>query len=720
MAGTIRYDKVLNETQLSAVTAPDGPLLVIAGAGSGKTRTLVYRVAWLVERGAQPQEILLLTFTRKAAKEMLERAARLGDRRCKKVSGGTFHSLAQRVLREEAERVGFSPSFTIMDRSDMEEASRALVPELDEQKRSMRLPRSSTIVNILSKAANTESSVADIMETEYSQFFPIVPEIEHLLQLYNEYKRKNNLMDYDDLILFLRLLLKENDDVRHTLAKRYKYVMVDEYQDTNTIQADIIRYLGSTHKNVMVVGDDSQSIYSFRGANFRNMFEFPHNFPEARIIKLEENYRSTQPILTMTNALMDQASQKYTKCLFTRREGSEVPLAIDTGTERDQAVYVCRTIESLVEGGRLLKDIAVLFRAGYHSFELELELARRAIPFAKYGGFKFMESAHIKDLLAHLRVIINRDDVLSWGRLLRLLKNIGPGKSQAIIDWMKKDDVLPARVDEWPGGSKEKEGLAHLAKLIRSLSAPRVRPERAVELAVEYYKPLLEEKFDDFPRRQQELEQLLIMASRYRGVRAFLDDLSLEPPVSPVDVRPLDKADYLTLSTIHSAKGLEWGVVFVIWLVDGRFPPAKSFKNIASLEEELRLLYVASTRAKDKLILVYPGRGLAQTPQGWSGNYQGGLSSFVRALPPEVIEHRSAWSSYFAPDNVVSSSHMSMNSGEQSAADSSGLRPGDRINHPAFGAGVIARFLSEDRVEVVFKDRGLKLLHLGYTSLEKI
>ncbi len=720
MSNLIEFEKVLNKTQLAAVTAPDGPILVIAGAGSGKTRTLVYRVAWLVQGGVQPNEILLLTFTRKAAKEMLERAAKLGDKRCEQVSGGTFHSLAQRVLREEAGRLGFSSTFTIMDRSDMEEAVRALVHELDEERKSMRFPKSGTIATILSKAANTERPVTEIMETEYSQFFPAVPHIERLHQLYKAYKRRNNLMDYDDLILFFRLLLMENEDVRLALAKRYKYIMVDEYQDTNTVQADIIRFLGSAHQNVMVVGDDSQSIYSFRGADFKNMFDFPHNFPEARIIKLEENYRSTQPILTMTNALMDQASQKYTKCLFTRREGNDLPYAIDTGTERDQAVYVCRAIEAQLEEGQPLKDMAVLFRAGYHSFELELELARRAIPYAKYGGFKFMESAHIKDVLAHLRIIVNRDDILSWGRLLRLVKNIGPGKSQAIIDWMKRESLAPAQVAEWPGSNKQNEGLNKLGKLLKELCAKRISPEEAVRLAFDYYDPLLKERFDDFPRRQQELDQLVYMASRYRSVKAFLDDLSLEPPASPVDVRPLDRSDYLTLSTIHSAKGLEWGTVFIIWLVDGRFPPSKSFRNTESLEEELRLLYVAATRAKDKLVLVYPGQGLFPNSQGWSANHQGGLTSFVRALPPEVIEYRSTGSTPYTSHRASFTPGIVPDTPEIPPADQSALKPGDRINHPAFGAGVIARFLSEDRVEVIFRDRGLKLLHLGYTSLEKV
>jgi len=719
MERRIPYKEVLNETQFSAVTAPDGPILVIAGAGSGKTRTLVYRVAWLVEGGTPPHEILLLTFTRKAAREMLDRAASMTDQRCREVSGGTFHSLARQALRRDAQRIGLQPNFTIMDRSDMEEAAHALIPEVDGEKSPIRLPKSATISTILSKAANMERSVAEIMEEEYPQFLPVLPRIENLQKIYRDYKRKNNLMDYDDLIIFLRLLLQEDEQVRTELGTRYRYIMVDEYQDTNTIQADIVRYLGSLHRNVMVVGDDSQSIYSFRGANFRNMFEFPVHFPEARIIKLEENYRSTQPILTLTNALMDQAKEKYTKCLYTKREGSEVPVSVNAGTERDQAAYVGRSIEALLDEGRKLRDIAVLFRASYHSFELELELTRRNIPFVKYGGFKFIESAHIKDLLAHLRVITNKGDILSWGRLLRLLKNIGPAKSHAIIDWMKQEAISPARVNEWPGTGKEKQALDRLAMLLASLSAPRLAPETAVELAIEYYAPFLKERFDDYPRRQQELEQLTSMATRYKTLRSFLDDLSLEPPASPADVRPIDKTDYLTLSTIHSAKGLEWEAVFIIWLVDGRFPSAKSFAHMDSLEEELRLLYVAATRAKDRLIMTYPGHEFMQRTGVMRGYSQGGASSFIQALPPDVIEHqpfrRSSMSLYREPleANPIAGS-------VDPGPESPGLKPGDKVNHPAFGMGVIARFEGEDKVEVIFRDKGSKLLHLGYTSLDKV
>ncbi|MCU0596617.1 MAG: ATP-dependent helicase, partial [Desulfobacterota bacterium] len=419
MSRRIDYETVLNPAQLQAVTCLEGPLLVIAGAGSGKTRTLVYRVARLVESGVSPESILLLTFTRKASGEMLERAAGLADERCRFVSGGTFHSLAHRVLRSYAGLLGFENTFTVLDRSDMEEAIQSLLQEMPIDKGAGRFPKRATLANILSKAANLECGVEVLMEDEYSQFLDHVVQIRKLKAAYKEYKKENQLMDYDDLILLFRQLLAEREEIRTLLGGQYRYLMVDEYQDTNAIQADIVKWLAFSHRNVMVVGDDAQSIYSFRGANYKNMFEFPKLFADTKIIRLEQNYRSTQPILNLTNALMEQARDKYTKCLFTERQGGARPTVVDSRTEPEQAMFVCRVIKEQLHQGRTLKDMAVLFRAAYHSFELEVELARQGIPFVKYGGFKFMESAHIKDLLAHLRVITNRDDSVSWGRILR-------------------------------------------------------------------------------------------------------------------------------------------------------------------------------------------------------------------------------------------------------------------------------------------------------------
>jgi len=715
----IDYEKVLNPAQLQAVMCLEGPLLVIAGAGSGKTRTLIYRVARLVETGVSPENILLLTFTRKASGEMLERAAGLADERCRLVSGGTFHSLAHRVLRSHAPRLGFQNTFTVLDRSDMEEVIHSLLQEIQIDKGAGRFPKRATLANILSKAANLECSVETLMETEYPQFLEHVPQVRKLKELYREHKKNNQLMDYDDLILLFRQILAEHEDIRGLLSEQYRYVMVDEYQDTNAIQADIVRWLALAHRNVMVVGDDAQSIYSFRGANFKNMFEFPELFPETKIIRLEQNYRSTQPILNLTNALMEQAEEKYTKCLFTERQGGARPRVVDTRTEPEQAMFVCRAIKEELHRGRTLKDVAVLFRAAYHSFELEVELARQGIPFVKYGGFKFMESAHIKDLLAHLRVLVNREDSVSWGRILRLIKNIGQGRSQAIVNWMRENRMAPSQVQEWPGAGKTDSGLKALGELLLNLGAKDLKPEKAIELAIQYYEPILQEKFDDFPRRRKDLEQLLPMASRYQRLRSFLDDLALEPPSSQADMNPESRGECLTLSTVHSAKGLEWAVVFIIWATEGYFPSARSSQNEDGLEEERRLMYVASTRAKDHLIFCYPGQ---ETGAGWSSGYSPfprGLSSFIQALPQGLFEFRSMGAAERV-QGPTRESPLPREVRERPPEPSAGLRAGDRVKHPAFGHGVISKRVDEEKVEVLFRDFGRKLLHLGYTSLEKI
>ena len=715
MKNQIDYQEVLNPAQLEAVMTLDGPILVIAGAGSGKTRTLIYRVARLVDTGIPPEAILLLTFTRKAAREMLDRAAGLSDVRCRFVSGGTFHSLALKVLRKYADLLGFSKTFTILDRSDMEEIIHSIIPELQLPKGTVRFPKRSTLANILSKAANIQDSVDSLMNEEYGQFLEFAPRIERLGTLYADYKKTNQMMDYDDLILNLRKLLAENEEVRKALSLKYRYVMVDEYQDTNAIQSDIVKWLTHDNTNIMVVGDDSQSIYSFRGADYRNMFDFPVEFPKVKIIKLEENYRSIQPILTFTNALMEQASEKYTKCLFTKRQGKRFPRVVDTRTEPAQAGFICRYVKEHMQKGRPINDIAVLFRAGYHSFELEARLTREKIPYVKYGGFKFLESAHIKDFLAHLRVMVNSDAV-SWARILRLLENVGQVKTNAIIKWMRENRIPPERINEWPGAGKKVRGLKPLAGLFARLARLRgMKPEKAVEYIMEYYMPVLQEKFDDYPRRQKELEQLIPMAGRYKKMRILIDDLVLEPPNSPANIILPHGADSsekqtLTLSTVHSAKGLEWSIVIIIWAMNGRFPSSRAYDNPLSLEEERRLMYVASTRAKDQLIICYPGKESMPAwsiNRGGSNNFRTGLSSFISDLPQNLVSYESTGIQERYSDH------------NQSSISLEGLCPGDKVKHPAFGPGVISKFITDNKVEVFFRNVGRKLLHLDYTTLEK-
>ncbi len=716
MTERIDYSRVLNPSQMEAVMTLEGPVLVIAGAGSGKTRTLVYRVARLVETGVDPEAILLLTFTRKASQEMLDRAAHLADSRCRFVSGGTFHSLAHRVLREHADRLGLSRSFAILDRADMEEILQSLVSELHLPRGTPRFPKRGTLANMVSKAANLQQPLERLVDDEYPQFMEFIPYIVQLAALYGEYKWAHDMADYDDLLLLLRRLLAEEEAVREQLSRRYTHIMVDEYQDTNRIQADIVGHLGSRHRNVMVVGDDAQAIYSFRGADYRNMFEFPREFPEAKTIKLEQNYRSTQPILDLTNAIMNPAQEKYTKCLFTLRSGGQLPRLVDTRTEPEQALYVCRDIQAQLRHGRSLRELAVLFRAAYHSFQLETELARQGIRYVKYGGFKFLESAHIKDFLAHLRVAVYPGDAVSWVRVLRLVKNVGQQKSRAIIEWMRKEAVPPAKVAGWPGAGRVTRGLKALGDLLGDVVDMVRAPQEAVERVMQYYAPLLEERFDDHPRRLRELEQLAPMAARYRAMRSFLDDLILEPPNSSHEPDSGAKNDFLTLSTVHSAKGLEWPVVYIIWVSEGRFPAVRSYKNPLALEEERRLMYVAATRAKDELVLCYPGReGLpAWAVAAGAGNASGGMvSSFLQGLPRGVVAHEAAQT---ARPGFERRDETAAPGPEPPGAFSTG----DRVRHPAFGTGVVSKFLGEDRVEVLFRRFGRKLLHLGYTTLEKV
>ena len=720
MESKIDYEKVLNPSQLEAVMTIDGPVLVIAGAGSGKTRTLTYRVARLVEEGFAPESILLLTFTRKASEEMLKRAAQLTDKRCRFVSGGTFHSLAHRILRNNANLLGYENSYTILDRPDMEEAVKSLVPELGIPKGMPRFPKRGTLASILSKAANLQQPLEAFMPEEYGQFLEFTPQIDKLGDLYKAYKKANQLMDYDDLIINFRNLLAEHPDVRKSLSQEYRYIMVDEYQDTNRIQADIVKWLAGYHTNIMVVGDDSQSIYSFRGANYRNMFDFSAQFPEAKVIKLEENYRSIQPILTFTNALMEQAGEKFTKCLFTKRTGGEPPEVIDTRTAPEQAQFVYKYIRQQVDQGLSLSDFAVLFRAGYHSFELEAQLTREGVHYVKYGGFKFLESAHIKDFLAHMRVTINRDDAISWLRILKLVKNVGQGKSQAIIKWMNADEVLSKQVDKWPKAGKKDTGLRFLAQLLSRLAPPNIKPQKAVELVMDYYLPVLKDKFDDYPRRQKELEQLITMAGRYRKLRNLLDDLVLEPPSSSADFDRGEKGESLTLSTVHSAKGLEWPVVFIIWVSEGRFPPLRAYQNPMALEEERRLLYVAATRAKDRLIICYPGRESVPIWQSQGAYSRNGLSSFIQDLPEEVVSYRSTNVFTHRPiSRQTRGGHKGFDF-KHEKKDSTPYSQGDRVIHPAFGKGVVSKMVHDDKVEVFFENGGRKLLHLEYTTLDKV
>jgi DNA helicase-2/ATP-dependent DNA helicase PcrA len=635
----IQYKTQLNASQYEAITATEGPLLVIAGAGSGKTRTLTYRVARLVEAGVPPSAILLLTFTRKAASQMLERATELLDSRCGKVAGGTFHSFGNSILRKYASHMGLNPGFAIMDRVDAEAAIGILRQETDAGHKQRSFPRKHTLANIFSRAVNKMTTIEDVVYDDYSHLASHLEAIVSIFQAYQRHKGDHQLLDFDDLLVYLQQLLKTHPEIRARLSSSYRYIMVDEYQDTNKIQAEILYLLTDIHQNIMVVGDDSQSIYAFRGANFRNIMAFPNMFPGTRIITLEENYRSVQPILSLTNVIIDQATEKYSKTLFTQRSGGSTPVLVSARDENSQSLFVVRKIQQLIDQGVALNQIAVLFRAGFHSFDLEIELNREQLPFIKVGGFRFVESAHIKDVLAHLRVISNPHDRINWYRILLLVNKIGPTTARKVFEAVQHAGSGYTGLLAVKATTAALKGLNQLKALFSEIDSFPMSVAQMGQAVIRYYLPILKERHDDHPKREKDLEQLLAIMERYGSLEQFLTDMALEPPnVSVGDTFSTETAtkDRLVLSTVHSAKGLEWHTVFIIWALDGRFPSAQSMYKEEDLEEELRLMYVAATRAREKLYFTYPGQIYDRSV----GIMLNRPSRFIDMMPADILEQR--------------------------------------------------------------------------------
>ncbi len=634
----IPYEQALNSSQLDAVIKTEGPILVIAGAGSGKTRTLTYRVARLVEEGISPSSILLMTFTRKAADEMLKRACQLLDDRCEKTSGGTFHSFANMVLRRNAASIGFDQGFSIIDRPDSESLINMLRKEMGFVTKYRSFPRKRTLATIFSKAVNKVLPIEEVIFNDYSHFTPFLDGIMELQQAYGKRKAEHSFLDFDDLLVCLRQALREQSDLRDRLTRQYRYIMVDEYQDTNQIQADIIYLLVGPEKNIMVVGDDSQSIYAFRGANFKNIINFPAMFPGTQIIRLEENYRSVQPVLDLANIIIDRAEEKYTKTLFTSKSGGLVPSLITAADENNQSRFIVNKLLELEKMDISPNQIAVLFRAGFHSFDLEIELNRMGISFIKVGGFKFMESAHIKDVLAHLRIFANPYDRISWYRILLLIEKIGPRSAQQIFDAIVSNQSGYGGIFSIAGTKGYAAGLDRLKRLLKEIHDHPFSVTEMGEHVLKYYVPILKATYDDYPKRLKDLEQVLVIMSRYTHLESFLTDMALEPPNTGFDDSFApdreDNNQRLTLSTIHSAKGLEWHTVFIIWALDGRFPSVQSMEKPEDLEEELRLMYVASTRAKENLYYICP----MAVYDRHTGLSFGRPSRFIDGIPEEHLQ----------------------------------------------------------------------------------
>jgi DNA helicase-2/ATP-dependent DNA helicase PcrA len=605
----IDYRKELNPAQLEAVTTIEGPVLVIAGAGSGKTRVIVHRVAFMIENGINPQEILLLTFTRKAAGEMLGRVQQLlNDTTPQKVFGGTFHAFANYILRKYSSLLGIPYNFTIIDEEDSADTIDLIRSELRIERKGRAFPRKNRIQEIISSARNRNLTIRDVIENEFSGLIDFIEQIELINQGYERYKKICKIFDYDDLMDVLRDSLRDNACFRKRLHDEYRYIMVDEYQDTNIIQKEIVEYLSEGNRNILVVGDDSQSIYSFRGANYENILRFPQKYSECKVIKIEENYRSNQKILDFTNDIILNAKIGYKKHLHSSILYEAVPEVRKFYDQQSEAEFVVDRIMEYREKGISLNQVAVLVRAFWHARYIEAELNKRNIPYIAVGGLKFNERKHVKDVISYLRIIQNPYDAVAWNRILKYLPGVGTITARRIIE-----KIITEKGIDIDAYDKQKfaEGLRRLAQMLNRAGGPEITLPRKIELIREYYAPILQANEYDYTVRLLDINVLIDLSSRYDKLEKFLTDFALDPPSRKFSTKTVPEIDEsedrpLTVSTIHSAKGLEWHAVIIPHALDGLIPSSRALNNIEEIEEERRLFYVACSRAKQDLLITMP------------------------------------------------------------------------------------------------------------------
>lgn len=759
----IDYKTLLNASQYEAVTTVDGPVLVIAGAGSGKTRTIVYRLAYLAEQGVAPASMLLLTFTRKAAQSMLQRAAALagqglvygageneacenaaahdklgyGGHALAQVQGGTFHGFAYSVLRQFKPDWLQSGHVSIMDSADIAAAVKECKDNLKLGKGDRSFPKTQNIVGILSKARNKELPVDEVLRREAFHLLPHADGLSALGEAYTAYRRAHSLLDYDDLLFELERLLQNNAAAASFLRRRFSHVMVDEYQDTNLVQARIVRLLSATEDggvgNIMAVGDDAQSIYAFRGANVRNILDFEKLFPGAKVIKLEENYRSTQEVLHVANALLEGATDAFHKHLFTRREGGAPVRLVSPISDFSQAELVARRLGELLQQ-YLPHEIAVLFRAGFHSYQLEMALNRAGIAFRKFGGLRYTEAAHVKDVIAFARLCLNPLDMPAFQRIAALHSGIGPKTAHKLYAVAAAHN--PQSTEK--AFARYPDFLADMRFLDETRARP-VSPADHLQAIVDHYKPKLENIYpDDWPRRQQGLEEIVQMALGYQALDAFLADLALESPEED------DNAEgCITLSTVHSAKGLEWNAVLIIDLVEERFPSRHATTRVEEFEEERRLLYVACTRARHQLDLYAPTSIYSRADQStvfasrspflrelparlfeeWTEGYGGVMQQksaaspaprAPRLLPPPAFTH----SAPLAAGDETSPFPPAIPAPEKAVTADATPRLGF-CQHKIFGRGKMVKFLPPDKYQVNFPGFGLKVIMADFLRVEE-
>lgn len=694
-----RYKSELNEEQFRVVTAQPKATLVVAGAGTGKTRAITYRVAYLIEQGVSPQRILLATFTNRASREMLRRVELLtGNQNVHRIWGGTFHRIANMMLRRHAVSIGFDSNFSILDSEDARDLINICIEDAAIDTKAKRFPKAEVVQNIISFANNTDLPLDKVIAGKYPYFEMLTAQIMRVDSIYQDRKRERNVMDYDDLLLNVKRLLIEKTQIAELYAEQFQHILVDEYQDTNYLQAEIIDLLAVKHRNVMVVGDDAQSIFAWRGAEFTNIYEFPKRYPEAQLFKLETNYRSTPEILGLANVSIANNKRQFPKILqAVKRSIDFKPALVPCSDVEQQSVFVASRILELRDDGTNLEDIAVMYRSHYHSIELQLELSRRNIPYRVQSGVRFFEQAHIKDVVSYLRIIVNPRDELAWKRLLKMIPGVGNatanrifeslmltdnaeyGSSARAIDAAQPGDSLTLASSVSPSSIvrllqiapkiREKQPWQNFVKLLELLVSDenRGQPSKQISLILENgYEQYLQETFENVDARMEDLRGLAQFANRYTTTEDFLSELALlsterfKEPQAVVGEEVIEgggEDELLTLTSVHQAKGLEWKAVFIIWAAEGKFPSPRSLKEIDSEEEERRLWYVALTRAKDELYITYPlmitdynRQTVLQKP-----------SRFVLECPPALFE---LWTleeeapKFDAPINLIAEAPM--------------------------------------------------------------
>jgi len=656
-ARALNYDGLLNDQQIAVVEAGEGPILVIAGAGSGKTRTLTWRVARLVADGIEPESILLLTFTNKAAREMLRRVEEVCRVDTRRLQGGTFHHVAHQVLREHGGELGYARGYSILDREDSRDVMTASIADCGVAVGARRFPKADVLIDLVSMAVNTQTPLADVLAARRPQFAPLTDDVLRVARRYAERKHEMNAMDFDDLLLNWKILLAEREPVRRALAERWRHVLVDEYQDTNRLQGDVVDLIAAGHRNLCVVGDDAQSIYSFRGAHFENILEFEKRYPDARRFDLTVNYRSTPQILALANASIAANVRQFEKELSSVRAGGTLPAIVPCRDVGQQAAFVAQRVLELRDEGIPLPEIAVLYRAHHHAMEIQFELARRGIPFVVRSGVRFFEAAHVKDVLAHLRFVRNPGDELALKRCLRLAPGVGSATADAVWSaFLARRRHGAGTVEELlapdvasPVPPKGRGGYRRLAELLRALARRPTcdLPGEAIEKVLDGgYEEYLRAEFLNADTRLEDVRQLAEYARGYEDTEAFLAEIALLTELAAETVSEGGEPDEkMVLSSVHQAKGLEWRAVLVVWLADGRFPSAQALRDRDGEEEERRLFHVACTRAKDELYLSYP---LVAAPRDRERVVMK-ASRFLEELPPADPELFERWQLDDAP-----------------------------------------------------------------------